>query len=257
MGLFVTLFLLFFQPFGINNYDPRETISLQFFLLVLTMGSTSVVFMAINELFLYSLIIKKQPKQKELMVWTFWSILWLSGGIFLLYNYLGNWHDFHLTSYLEFVGNTAVLCALPIASIFIYVRIRELRTSLAKAHTYSYQGAIDTSELIVFYADNQKDQFTIPLKFIVYLESEDNYISIHHLDNGSVVKTLLRKNLKRIQQEEHHPALIRCHRSYIINLVHLHKIVGNRNKLDVHLVHLNNTIPVSRQYMDEVYALIS
>jgi len=253
-GLFVALFLLFFQPFGVNNYDPSERITLQFFLIVMLMGLLVSLLLAVNEFILFRLVVRKQTR-KIMIAWILWSIVWLSTGLFLVYNFLGEWHDLKWTSYLSFIGNIGTLSLIPIAGILLYIKIRTLSTSLESAHAYTYGGA-EGDQLLAFKADNLKDHFTLPLKYVVYLESEDNYVAIYHLKNDALAKTLLRKSLKSIQQEGHHKALIRCHRSFIINLMHLQQVYGNRNKLSVFLGPVKEPIPVSRQYLDDIYKLI-
>ena len=228
-GLFIFLFLLFFQPFGVNNYDPRETISFQFFWLMFSMGLFVSVVLAINEFLLFPLLIKKYSR-KGMILWSLWSVFWLGSWIFLFYNYLGGWHDLQWKSFFGFIGNIGMMSILPIAVILFYIRIRELGISLKSAHSFSYGSAIG-DQLLIFTADNLKDQFSVPLKYLLYLESEDNYIAVYHLHDGSPKKTLIRKSLKQVQDENLDPALIRCHRSLIINQFHLQQIKGNRNKL--------------------------
>ncbi|MFZ1806932.1 MAG: LytTR family DNA-binding domain-containing protein [Cyclobacteriaceae bacterium] len=253
-GLFVSFFLLFFQPFGVNNYDPAERITLQFFSIAMLMGVIVSMLLAFNEFILFRLIIKQQTR-KTMIAWIIWSIIWLSTGLFLFYNYLGEWHDFKWTSYLSFIGNIGTLSLIPLVGIVLFIKIRTLRTSLESAHAYTYGGA-EGDQLLTFKADNLKDHFTLPLKYVVYLESEDNYVAIYHLKNDVLNKALIRKSLKSIQQEEHHKTLIRCHRSYIINLMHLQQVYGNRNKLSVFLGPVKDPIPVSRQYLNDIYNLI-
>jgi len=254
-GLFIFLFLLFFQPFGVNNYDPRETISFQFFWLMFSMGLFVSVVLAINEFLLFPLLIKKYSR-KGMILWSLWSVFWLGSWIFLFYNYLGGWHDLQWKSFFGFIGNIGMMSILPIAVILFYIRIRELGISLKSAHSFSYGSAIG-DQLLIFTADNLKDQFSVPLKYLLYLESEDNYIAVYHLHDGSPKKTLIRKSLKQVQEENLDPALIRCHRSLIINQFHLQQIKGNRNKLVLSLDHVKDPIPVSRQYIDDIYLLIS
>ena len=254
-GFFVFLFLLFFQPFGVNNYNTKETITLEFFLVLLLMWMVVSLLLAFNEFLIFPIVVK-QPTRGKILGWIVWSMIWLGSGVFLFYNYLGEWHDFRLSSYFEFLVNIAALSLFPLGVLFLYLKIRELRKALETDHTYTYRAREDEF-MLVFTAENQKDHFTLPLKLLLFIESDDNYVSIHHLQDTRVIKTLFRKSLKSIQEEALHPALLRCHRSYLINLTHLQQIHGNRNKLKVFLNHVKTPIPVSRQYMDSVFALVS
>lgn len=254
-GLFVFLFLLYFQPFGVNNYNPQESITSQFFLFMLIFGSYVSLVLAINEFVIYPLVIR-DPVRKKMIAWIAWSIIWLSTWLFFFYNFLGGWHDFKWTSYFQFIANIGTLGIIPIIGAVLYKKIRDLRSSLDSAYSYSHE-ALEKEHLLVLKADNLKDHFTIPLKHLVYIETEDNYVGIYHLLNGSLIKTLFRKSLKSIQGEQHHAALVRCHRSCLINLIHLQHVTGNRNKLSVHLEHVGHPISVSRQYLEDIYMLIS
>lgn len=253
-GFFVFLFLLFFQPFGVNNYNTKETITLEFFLVLLLMWLVVSLLLALNEFLIFPLVIK-QPTRGKMLYWIVWSMVWLGSGVFLFYNYLGAWHDFRLSSYFEFLANIAALSLFPLGVLYLYLKIRELRKALELDHAYTYQAGEDEF-LLVFTAENQKDHLTLPLKLLLLIESDDNYVSIHHLQHDRVIKTLFRKSLKSIQEEALHPALLRCHRSYLINLTQLQQIHGNRNKLKVFLNHVKEPIPVSRQYMDSLFALV-
>ena len=251
-GMFVFLFMIFFQPFGVNNYDPTESISAQF-TIILSVFAIFICFgFTINEFLIFPLFIKS-PRRWQMIIWILWSVIWLAFCSFLIYNYLGNWHDWKLSSYFEFIRNIGGLLLLPLVAVIVYLRMKSLHASLEMAYKY---GNDDGEQLLVLTAENQKDQFTIPMKLLLYVESDDNYISIHHLKNDQMTKTLFRKSLKSTQEDVNHPALIRCHRSYMVNLMHVEQLHGNRNKLEIHLSNIREAIPVSRQYIDEVYRLV-
>jgi hypothetical protein len=251
-GMYVFLFMIFFQPFGVNNYDPTESIRIDFALIISVFALFMCLAFSLSEFLLFPLLIKSFKRWK-MMLWIIWSIVWLAFSAFFIYNYLGDWHDWRLSSYFEFIGNMGALLLLPLAAVLAYLRIRSLNTSLQMAYSY---GNDDGEQMLVLTAENQKDQFTIPMKLMVFIESDDNYISIHHLKNDQLTKTLFRKSLKSVQDEANHPALIRCHRSYLVNLMHVEQLQGNRNRLEIHLSNVKAPIPVSRQYIDDVYKLV-
>ncbi|MFY0627419.1 MAG: LytTR family transcriptional regulator [Reichenbachiella sp.] len=133
--------------------------------------------------------------------------------------------------------------------------MKSLKTSLKKAYEYDNHND-KKNDLIVLTAENDKDKFSIKFKNLVYIQSEENYISIFHLSNNNLNKTLFRKSLKSVLDEVYDSALIRCHRSYIINLQHLSMIEGNKNKLQLLLDHVPFKIPVSRNYADAIINLV-
>jgi len=236
-GFFVFLFLLFFQPFGVNNYDPEETITTQFFWVMAFMGAVVSIIIAINEFLIYRIFMSKRPSRRAFLIWIAWSIVWLSTGIFLFYNLLGNWHDFSWSSWLEFIGNMGILCLIPVTAIFVYIRIRDLNQTLHARELKLYSS--DSGDMLInILAENEKDHFSIPLKYLVYVESQDNYIAVHYLKGGNLTKVLIRRSLKSLQEESIHPALLRCHRSIMVNLKHIREVRGNRKKLELTLENL-------------------
>ena len=92
-----------------------------FFLLMLFMGGVVSVIISFSEFILFPLFIKR-PRIGSMILWTIWSIIWLSSGMFFLYNYLGDWHDFIWPSYFEFIRNIGTIALIPIVGVIIYLQ---------------------------------------------------------------------------------------------------------------------------------------
>ena len=251
-GCYVFGFLVFFQPFGINNYDPGETITPLFLAMVALFGALVSLLLAINQFILAPLVLRSPPRW-QVALWFAWSIVWVASGIFLLYNWLGDWHDFHWRSYLGFIGNLGVLGLLPIIGLLAYVHIRDLQNTLNLEISARPATTREGLALITFTAENGKDRFALPLDQLLYIQADDNYVTIHFLEDNQPRQQLLRKSLKAIQDEKLHPALFRCHRSCIINTGRITHVAGNRQRLSVRLSGMAMTLPVSRQYAGELY----
>lgn len=95
IGVFLALFLLVFQPFGVNNMDPTFNIGLEFVLAVGAIGVLVTATVAANEFLLRPLVLKRLTRRR-LIAWLGWTFLLIDTSVFLLYNWLGNWHDFRL-----------------------------------------------------------------------------------------------------------------------------------------------------------------
>ncbi len=251
--VYVYLFLLFFQPFGVNNYDPGEEITLQLVGSLAIFVSSCGVILLLNDLLIYPLI---RPRRRlGVWAWFFWVYILFATSCFLVYNILGSWHDFKWSSYGEFLINFAGLLFIPALALVAYLTFRSLKNELSKAYHYR-NTKTDGDELIRIPAENGKDAFIIKLNGLLFIESADNYVEVHFLENAQLKKSIFRQSLKAISEMEIHPALFRCHRSYIINLVHLQRLMGNRNKLHVRLSGTERDIPVSRSRIDSLFAKI-
>lgn len=91
---------------------------------------------------------------------------------------------------------------------------------------------------------------------IYYVTSADNYVEIVHILHSRMNKKLLRGTLKKVENQLHNSPVVRCHRSYLVNLHKVRSITGNAQGHSIHLRDINVTIPISRSYANQVFAAI-
>ena len=65
IGLFVALFLLAFQPFGVNNFDPTFSIRLEFALAVAGFGAVITATVAANEFLPRPLVLRRLARYQR------------------------------------------------------------------------------------------------------------------------------------------------------------------------------------------------
>ena len=97
-----------------------------------------------------------------------------------------------------------------------------------------------------------KEVFTINLKNLVYVEAQENYSKIVWKDDDLVKEKLLRVTLKKIEDQLADDALVRCHRSYIINTEVKFTILGNSNGYYLESDLVKHIIPISRSIGKEI-----
>lgn len=248
ISLFFSFFMIFFQPFGVNNYDPKESITPFFVGIITSMGVYLGVLLLINEFIIFPFVFQNKIFRWQILIWLIWTNFYASTGLFLFYNYLGGWHDFRLFSWLEFIGNFSALSIIPLTAIFFYGKMKQIQQHTETAEDYQP----DSNRIIAIPSDNQNDLNSFSLDSILYLESEDNYVAIHYIHKELLSKQLVRTSLKKIEEMNLHPALVRSHRSYIVNLIHLAKYDGNKQQGLITLRHVSQAIPVSKSYASEL-----
>lgn len=243
-ALFMFLFFIIFQPFGVNNYDPNEELRESFIYGISIFSASAFVAIAINEL-----LFRNFFNQLNSFLWFIWSCFWLSLTMYLVYNWLGGWHDFGFLSFLDFTKNVSILYLIPFISLVIYTKIRDLNQTLN--YYYHYDSKLGEGEKILhFKSENSNESLSLRLDALLFIRSEDNYVSVFYLINGQAKRELLRGTLKSIMEENIQPSLFRSHRSYIVNLYHLLQLKGNMNKMEIFLKNYKEPIPVSRKYID-------
>lgn len=245
IGVFLALFLLVFQPFGVNNMDPTFNIGLEFVLAVGAIGVLVTATVAANEFLLRPLVLKRLTRRR-LIAWLGWTFLLIDTGVFLLYNWLGNWHDFLWSSYLGFVRDVSLLISLPVAGFLFYIRHEWLKSEYVQLQAIHMAGP--ALRLVHFSSDNGKDQVAVALEDLLYLESQDNYVAVTWMEGEARRAKLIRTSLKRLENTLDEPLLLRCHRSFMVNLARVRGCRGNRHGLQLSLEGADRTLPVSRAW---------
>lgn len=65
---------------------------------------------------------------------------------------------------------------------------------------------------------------------ILYLEANDNYCFVH-LNSGD--KILVTKSLSEYQKELCSNLFFRCHRSFLVNVMHVHEICNHKGRISL------------------------
>ena len=249
VSLFTVLFLLAFQPFGVNNFDPQFSISAQFLLSVSLIGLAVFCALAANEFVLRPLVLRS-PGLRGWLAWLGWTYLLLGTVCFLFYNYLGDWHDMHWASYFGFLRDVGMMTTFPIAGFLFYIRHESLKSEFVQLQ--SFRSASPSSRLVHFDSDNLNENLSVALDDLLYLESQDNYLAVAWLENGRPRSNLIRSSLKKQEQSLDEPDLVRCHRAFMVNLRRVKHCRGNRHGLKLGLAGTDRIVPVSRAYTAEI-----
>ncbi|MDA3821943.1 MAG: LytTR family DNA-binding domain-containing protein [Bacteroidales bacterium] len=104
------------------------------------------------------------------------------------------------------------------------------------------------NDLINFKEENQNVKFSIINADLLFLEATDNYVSIYYLNNGDVKRSLIRNTLKALELEQLPENIIRCHRSYMVNLKHIEYVKKNNRSFQIKLKNYDQLLQVSQKY---------
>jgi len=109
------------------------------------------------------------------------------------------------------------------------------------------------TDLIVFKDEKEVICFSIQLDALYYIESDTNYITIYYAKQDKLEKYFMRSSLKMVLENNPKDALVRCHRSYIVNFK---KVIMYKKGKDGGVIELSGDslppIPVSKSYIDNV-----
>jgi len=250
MSVFFYFFIIYFLPFGVGNYDPNHQYTFGFLLEIFYFFILLILVLFINEWVLRPLFLKK-ASLKNIIIWSIWTLFLASTVIFVTYNYLGNWHDFKLTSYLEFLVNVSIVLLFPLVGTFFFFRFRVLQRRMEHILT-TKEEFVGTKQLIHFKGKGSKDQITLSSSSFLYGKAEDNYVELYYLEQNQLKKFLMRSTLSGLTKSVNHISITRCHRSYIVNLLHVKTIKGGNQEMNLYLDTLDFPVPVSKSFRDSI-----
>lgn len=254
VNLFCAFFLLFFQPFGVNNYDPSQALQLELLIGVGAFMIVNIIAMIAFEFILHPLFLKANTRYHfalRLLI----LLIFLSTTTYLTYNFLGDFHDWSWKSYFGFIRDIGSMTSIPVTGIVLYLNQRHVRQEVdfLKKQPQSSSG---DSQLICLTAENEKDKLYVQQEQLLLLEAQDNYVGIYYWEQDQLKRTLFRTSLKRMEMQLEGSPLLRCHRSYIIHPKHLQKAKGNAHQLQLTLAGVDRKVPVSRSYIPRILSLL-
>ena len=221
LGIFVTLFLYIFEPFGIDLLESNQ------FYICLGFGSMTILAATTYELIVYH----------NLMIVLLIS---LANFLFARLVFFGtvDWNLFPTMIYSTFM--IGILPVTMLGAITLFTNEKK------------YQGIADEINRIKVPASgNAKHQkvsvFDIPTYRIKYIEALQNYAKIGYIDAQNDLKIQTeRTTLKEILAKTEGSSIVRCHRSFLVNKDAIIDTKGNAQGLLLSLSDCDREIPVSR-----------
>lgn len=251
LAIFFYLFMVIFLPFGVTNYDPNFRLSFEFFLMLFFFCGATFSVCVLNE-FLIKRVLFSSLSLTKLIFWSIWSICVIGLTNYLVYNYMGDWHDWSLSSALQFIMNISAVLIFPVLGTFFYFRYKNLKLQYEEILTNT-EKITDEDLMIVFQGEGNNDNLTLALKDFLYAQAQDNYVEIVYVAAKSIQKQLLRSSISKLIIQVEQPLIVRSHRSYIVNLYHVRSTMGNNN-IRLNINHIQQPIPVSKTYQQAVVA---
>ncbi len=262
-ALFALLFINIFQPFGSRGwYSNISDFRYFFFSSLIILTGMLVVVISRWLMFCYS-------KRHDIFYWNYFTWIFceiLTMALFFsLFIYfviergdsveeIEKKRDF-IVIMKQSTTNTAWVLLLPYSILWLYFAFREKNKLLQKLDINPQEVEILAKKtLLAFYDEKGGLRISLRLDHLLYIESADNYVTIHYLNKAKLSHYLLRNTLKWIEENlTHDTALVRCHRSYIVNLDNVKVLQKTKDGIFLELDTLNTPdIPVSKTYYEQV-----
>lgn len=245
--LFAFVFINIYRPFG-----AREWYDVSWWLFSLASGLLVLAGMLVV---LVSRLIMFRVKRTR-PVTVFYYVVMVAGEVVFmgaLYAVLervvlGNVRPFGRLVYMA-VQNTSLILLIPYIISLLFFAWQEKKMSLDELIHQIRRKAF----FIPFHDENGVLRITLKSGDLVYLEASDNYVVIHYQAGEKIKTYLIRNTLKRLEKQLEGFSLVRCHRSYMVNVARVKMMKREKGVFHLWMDETGSvTIPVSRSYAGEM-----
>ncbi len=266
-GTFIALFLIFFRPFGVSEWqDPNKNSYLAGYGLIT----------ALCGIILRFAVFKTFPKYHSEATWNVGKevlsimmlILMIAAGNIVYSNLIFNFEN-GIISFLWMLLAVVIIGIFPATfgvMLNYIIQLKKFNQQIVVHHHHQHtpeitlaeqvsENKIQNSVLFKLIAENEKDSIELAVDSLYFIESSDNYSTIYFENQGKLQKELLRSSLTRLESQISSENIVRCHRSFIVNLDKVEKVTGNAQGYKLHLKSPELLVPVARKYSEIIERL--
>ncbi len=250
IALSIIFTLTVFQPFGTASFRHPNKIWI-------LSGYGIVVFLS-NACYFY--VTKWLLKDSVVDRWSIMNEIFFIMGclIFALVACFFYWAyifnvSLSLNMFFGFIRIALTVAIIPMSVYFgyLYMTYRDV--------SYASKNIVDNSlnnHDILLKSANESEVIRTSYDELLCIKSSDNYVIIYSLIDGQSSRHMIRNTMKNIESQLSAQNLIKCHRSYLVNISKIRTIEGNITNSKLTIEGLDATIPVSRAKVPEIRKLL-
>ena len=263
MILFTTVYSLvfinIFRPFNSETWIPNNN-STNYFMYSSLMVVVGMVVVSLSRIIMGLVAKKVQFTFPDYIIWLVSDAVILSVFyVFIAYKVgfvdnmlienpeMTTWESIY-TIFWKSTANTVWMLLIPYTVSLLFLDNQYLRNKLKEI------GDRGPESNIVHLKDEKGEiRLSINIENILYAESADNYVTVKYISNDKLVDFLLRTNLKKLSDDLRDTPIQRCHRSFMINLLH---VTSPKKDQTEFVIQFDTTsikdITVSKTYQDSI-----
>ena len=259
-AIFAETFILIFQPFGSGDWvsilgDNPFNLSDDFMYFCF---STLAVLVAMGTIAISRSVLYRIAKKRPIMIWEYITCvaaevtaMALIYALFAIY-ILGLDCTF-FEGWKQAILYTLCIILIPYLGFMLYFSLRDKDAQLSQLQkdltVVETTNANTAEEILKFYDEKGELKISLRADTIYFVESADNYVLIYYITAEKLNKYMLRNTLKAIEENFSSKGLVRCHRSYIVNINKIRVLSKGSDGLEIDFgnEHLKK-IPISKTY---------
>lgn len=256
---FSVLFLAIYTPFSDTSWISLSNIE--------SFGMTTAFYVvALSIMFISKLLMYNIQSKIDFTLWKYTA--WIMCEVVIIslfytyftYVFITPLEDSIINIMAKAFGCILLIIAIPYTILTLYAAYKS-KTEELQMLQYELSLAGEPSvvypSLINLYDYNGSLKLTINSDSLYYMESQDNYVKIFYENKGKLLSYMLRSRTKTIEENLSDTSMVRCHRSYLVNVMKINHI---RKGGKARYIVLSNDglkpIPVSKSYFKNLIAKI-
>ncbi len=145
-------------------------------------------------------------------------------------------------------ANTVWMLLIPYTISLLFLDNQYLKNKIK-----DIDSRIPESNIVHLKDEKGEIRLSINIENILYAEAADNYVIIKYINNDKIGDFLLRTNLKKLSDDLRDTPIQRCHRSFMINLLH---VTSLKKDVTEFIIQFDTTsikdITVSKTYQEAI-----
>lgn len=256
--IYSLVFINIFRPFNSEDWIPDGN-STDYFLYSSLMVIVGMVVISLSRVVMNYFVKKIRIGFMEYVVWLVLEAFLLAAFyVFIAYkvgfvtNYLENspetsFGEALFEIYIRAAVNTIWMLLIPYTIALLYLGNEDLRKKVVENNERPAWKIIQLKD------ERGKICFSTAVENVLYIEASDNYVNVKYVNNDGVSVFVLRNKLKNIEEDLLDTPLRRCHRSYMINLLHVRSIKHDQNELELEFDTTSiKNVAITKKYNDSI-----
>ena len=214
-AIFALAFINIYDPFGVDTYLDISGIRL--FLYSSFVILTGMLVVVVSRIIMYFYSSSRQLKNWQYFLWVFLEILVMAFVYSIYVKFiLADERDFMKIASVS-MKNTSLVILLPYAILRLFFSWQDKSTKLQEMENDQPRNR-SKGNMIPFRDEKGTLRLSVQQQDLLYLEAADNYVFIYHLHGEKVKKFMVRNSMRAFEAQFKDSSIIRCHRSFMVNV---------------------------------------
>ncbi len=255
VSVFALVFINLYSPFNAGSWFEVGRVEFFFYSSALILSGMLII--VLSKLVFVLLVKRIRFTYLGFAAWNLMEIVLLAAAYLVVDLVLLKSNAELVERFTSLLFITLLVLAIPYSISWMWLSLKDNRSKLEQL-TADTSLQFREKQLITFRDESEKLRFSIKSRDILFVESTDNYVTIHTAEKGKIKKIMLRNTMKRLEKELEGTLIQRCHRSYMVNFENIKLVKLISTNLYIYLDAPEEfRIPVSRTYAEHVHEFLN